>query len=93
MIHEFGHSFERLGDEYVKYDEDWTAGKDIPYPNIDWDGSKWKDVPETGAYLGALYRNLVRPTNDSCVMRRISYFGYCPVCRIGLASLLENYSS
>jgi len=92
MIHEVGHSFGNLGDEYVLYDEDYPAGQDIPYPNIDWDGSKWKDIPGTGAYLGAWYRNLVRPTNDSCTMRKVEYGGYCPVCDQALAPLLEYYS-
>ena len=92
MIHELGHSFGHLGDEYIRHDEDWTGGTDVPYPNIDWDGSKWEDVPGTGAYLGALYRNLVRPTYDSCIMRRIEYFEFCPVCRIALTVILENYT-
>jgi len=92
MIHEFGHTFGGLGDEYVVYDSDYPAGLDIPYPNIDWDGSKWRDIPGTGAYLGAWYRNLVRPTYDSCIMRRVDYLGFCPVCIRALEARLKHYS-
>jgi uncharacterized repeat protein (TIGR02543 family) len=92
MTHELGHSFGHLGDEYVLNNFDLPAGVDIPYPNIDWDGTKWKDVPNTGAYQGAWYLNLVRPTNASCLMRTLSYAGFCPVCTIALASRLEYYS-
>ena len=92
MIHELGHSFGDLGDEYVLYDSNFT-GSTIPYPNIDFDGSKWKDVPNTGAYLGAWYQNLVRPTYQSCIMRTLAYPSFCPVCSLALASILEKYSS
>lgn len=30
-------------------------GREIPWPNVDWDGSKWRDIPGTGAYRGATY--------------------------------------
>lgn len=93
MLHELGHSFGQLGDEYVVYDTDLPAGHSIPFPNIDWNGSKWQDVPETGAYLGAWYRNLVRPTNNNCIMKIDINFGFCPVCIRALSMLLENYVS
>jgi hypothetical protein len=92
MIHEFGHSFGGLGDEYVVYEEDYPQELAIPYQNIDWDGSKWDDLPGTGVYLGAWYQNLVRPTNSSCIMRTLDYPGFCPVCSRELTSLLEYYS-
>lgn len=93
MIHELGHSFGHLGDEYLLYDEDFPANANIPYPNIDWNGTKWQDVPGTGAYLGAMFRNLARPTQDSCIMNVITYLGFCPVCRRALGSVLENFGS
>ncbi|MFW9832260.1 MAG: M64 family metallopeptidase, partial [Candidatus Thorarchaeota archaeon] len=93
MMHELGHSYGHLGDEYVLYYQDFPSGHSVPYPNIDWDGSKWQDVPGTGAFLGAWYQNLVRPTNASCIMRTVSYSGFCPVCRRALVSIFENQSA
>jgi len=93
MVHELGHSFGHLGDEYVLYDQDFPAGSYIPYPNIDWNGSKWQDIPGAGAYFGAWYRNLVRPANDSCIMRGVSNFGFCPVCTRALSMILQNFGA
>jgi len=93
MMHELGHSFGNLGDEYVLFYQDFPSGHSVPFPNIDWDGSKWQDVPGTGAFLGAWYQNLVRPTDASCIMRTVSYLGFCPVCRRALVSILENQSA
>lgn len=92
MMHELGHSFGQLGDEYIVYDTDLPAGHPIPFPNIDWNGSKWQDVPGTGTYLGAWYRNLVRPTNNNCIMRSDINFAFCPVCIRALSTILENYA-
>ncbi len=89
-IHEFGHGFGGLGDEYVVYDEDFPSWEEVPWPNVDWDGSKWENIPGTGAYEGAVYRNLVRPTYDGCIMGSILCPGFCPVCEMHLASLLEE---
>ncbi|MCW3999146.1 MAG: M64 family metallo-endopeptidase [Candidatus Bathyarchaeota archaeon] len=92
MMHELGHSFGGLGEEYVLYDSDYPAGGNISYPNVDWDGSKWAGVPGTGAFQGAWYRNLVRPTNNSCLMAT-SYWGYCPVCERALRVRLEGFGA
>ncbi|GAI62363.1 unnamed protein product, partial [marine sediment metagenome] len=72
--------FGELGDEYVVYDEDFPSWEEIPWPNVDWDGSKWENIPGTGAYEGAVYRNLVRPTYDGCFMGSLLCPGFCPVC-------------
>lgn len=90
IIHELGHGFGGLGDEYIVYDEDFPRWGEIPWPNVDRDGSKWENVPRTGAYGGAVYRNLVRPTYDGCIMGSLLCPGFCPVCEIHLASLLEG---
>ena len=90
VIHEFGHSFGGLGDEYVVHDEDYPSEAHIPYPNISWDGSEWYDIPDTDIYLGAWYRNLYRPTEENCVMRNLDR-GFCPVCKEVIISLLEKY--
>jgi hypothetical protein len=91
MLHELGHSFGGLGDEYIVHDENYPSGVYIPYPNISWDGSEWYDIPDTDIYLGAWYRNLYRPTEDNCVMRRLDR-GFCPVCKDVIISLLEHYN-
>ncbi len=90
MMHELGHSFGGLGEEYVLYNSDYPAGGNIPYPNVDWDGSKWQGIPGTGAFQGAWYRNLVRPTDTSCLMAT-SHWGYCPVCERALRLALQSF--
>lgn len=97
-VHEFGHAFGNLWDEYVhpdknqplEYDPDIELG-----PNVDWDGSnpKWEGTPGTGAYLGATYPNLYRPTENDCLMRTLypdGGFKFCPVCENHLTTLLED---
>ena len=91
LMHEFGHAFGDLGEEFVIFDADYPAGKDIPWPNVDWDGSKWADVPGTGAYLGAEYRNLVRPTDKDCIMNKLEAQRFCPVCQRAFANVLNHF--
>lgn len=90
-IHEFGHSFGGLADEYFYDDEmDGTYAPDVePWePNIttlvDF-ASKWEGMPDTGTYEGGGYRSkgIYRPAFD-CRMRTNEYPSFCPACRASL---------
>ena len=90
-IHEFGHSFGGMADEYFYDDEmDGTYALDTePWePNIttlaDF-ASKWKGMPDTGLFEGGGYRSkgIFRPAYD-CRMRTNEYPTFCPACRASL---------
>ena len=90
-IHEFGHSFGGLADEYFYDDEmDGTYALDAePWePNIttlvDF-ASKWEGTPDTGLFEGGGYRSkgIYRPAYD-CRMRTNEYPAFCPACRASL---------
>ncbi|MDE6383862.1 MAG: IgA Peptidase M64 [Paramuribaculum sp.] len=90
-IHEFGHSFGGLADEYFYDDEmDGTYALDAePWePNIttlvDF-ASKWEGTPDTGLFEGGGYRSkgIYRPAYN-CRMRTNEYPAFCPACRASL---------
>ncbi|MCQ2114902.1 MAG: IgA Peptidase M64 [Bacteroidales bacterium] len=91
VVHEFGHSFGALADEYA------YAGEEDPYYFADvepWEqnittqadfGSKWRDmvgIDGVGLFEGAGYlpKGVWRPVED-CRMRTNAAGGFCPVCR------------
>lgn len=82
-VHELGHSFGNLADEYL-YGEypgsvpNCNCDSNYLYPG--W--QVWIDIgsPGVGAFLGCSYNNLYRPTNNSCMMRSLMT-NYCVVCR------------
>jgi len=96
-IHEFGHSFGRLGDEYAtQTHERGTVGRapnvsdtDVPadVPWAHWIEAKAKGV---GIYEGAAgqVRDAWKPTASGCVMENGEFF--CPPCREAL--VLRIYS-
>ena len=101
VVHEFGHSFAGLADEYF-YDDQYV---EFYYPGIEpWEQnittladfeSKWKDMLDAGqAELleGAGYQSkgVYRPADD-CRMRtnRPDYF--CPVCQRAITRIIEFY--
>ncbi|MFH1841609.1 MAG: T9SS type A sorting domain-containing protein [bacterium] len=87
VIHEFGHSFAKLGDEY---DGDFEQPLDTPpyanvaslapgYSCVD----KWghlMHLPEVGCFQNANGINWYRSTDDMCVMRRTYKLEWCPIC-------------
>ena len=101
VVHEFGHSFAGLGDEYY-YDDMYT---EYYYPeaepleqNIttlkDFD-SKWKDMYEAGqADLleggGYQSKGVWRPAKD-CRMHTNKAEAFCPVCQRAISRLIEFY--
>jgi len=72
LVHEFGHTFGGLGDEY-SYGK---SGK-TTVPNCDVAGcSKWSGIPGTGCFPTCGYTNLFRATNrDSLMNLYIDRFG------------------
>ena len=102
VVHEFGHSFGGLADEYA-YDfeqipmyphdvEPWepniTTRKDFK--------SKWEDMTSkqgVGLYEGAGYslKGVYRPCRD-CRMRTNENPDFCPVCRRALTRLIDFYT-
>lgn len=87
VIHEWGHAFGDLGDEYIDQTHRGTAGnranvsstgdpKQVPWKH--WLEAK---APGIGVYEGAagMQRGAWKPTTGGCVMEHGRFF--CPVCR------------
>lgn len=104
FIHEFGHSFAGLGDEYYDSsdpyaDDYYPAGIEPWEPNItnqtDFD-SKWADmmdVPGVGLFEGAGYmtKGCWRPVED-CRMKTNTAPGFCPVCQRAINRMIDFYT-
>jgi hypothetical protein len=70
LLHEFGHTFADLADEYVD-NSFYTASSMQPekYPNCDFKGcGKWSGTGGTGCYAGCMLSAYYRPTQAS-IMR------------------------
>ena len=102
FIHEFGHSFAGLGDEYydssVAYEDYYPAGVEPWEPNItnqtDFD-SKWADMmgeDGVGLFEGAGYmaKGCWRPYEE-CRMLNNTAPGFCPVCRRAINRMIDFY--
>ena len=102
FIHEFGHSFAGLGDEYY---ESETAYNDMyPLTVEPWEpnittcvdlGRKWQDmmnVPGVGLFEGGGYsaRGIWRPAED-CRMKTNTAEGFCPVCQRAIARMIDYW--
>ena len=102
VVHEFGHSFAGLADEYY-YDDQYV---EFYYPDSEpWEQnittladfeSKWKDMLDDGkAELleGAGYQSkgVYRPAKD-CRMHTNGAEGFCPVCQRALSRVIEFYT-
>ena len=101
VVHEFGHSFAGLADEYF-YDDQYV---EYYYPGIEpWEQnittladfeSKWKDMLDAGqAELleGAGYQSkgVYRPADD-CRMRTNKPDHFCPVCQRAISRMIKFY--
>lgn len=80
-VHEVGHALVGLWDEY----DYGLAGTGSVGPNCAADPSttpweSWEDEVGVGAFDGCSYSDLVRPTEEGCIMRTLDG-DYCPVCR------------
>lgn len=107
VVHEFGHSFGGLADEYY-YDDQYV---DYYYPDVEpWEpnittkfnfDSKWKDMLGTkgkdgrtvGLYEGGGYmsKGVWRPYPD-CRMQTNSNPDFCPVCERAVRDMIDFYT-
>jgi hypothetical protein len=103
FVHEFGHSFAGLADEYynseVAYINMYPPGVEPWEPNIttlvDF-GSKWEDMMETegvGLFEGAAYvaKGIYRPAPD-CRMNTNTAPAFCPVCQRAIGKIIDYYT-
>lgn len=102
VVHEFGHSFAGLADEYYyddQYVESYFAGSEPWEQNIttmaDF-GSKWKDMLDAGQaqlYEGGGYQSkgVWRPAAD-CRMHTNTAEDFCPVCRRAISRIIMFYT-
>ena len=89
-VHETGHSFGGLWDEY-EYGVDGSG--DGPNCVHDPSCTKWNGVAGTGCFAGCSYNGMYRPTENSCLMRTLSPAGgykFCTVCREAIDTKLKN---
>lgn len=101
VVHEFGHSFGGLGDEY-EYGEDdpmYFADTEPWEPNLttspDANG-KWSDLVKQGKVTiveggGYLSKGVYRGCPD-CRMRTNEHPEFCPVCQQALTKLIDFYT-
>lgn len=108
VVHEFGHSFAGLADEYAYADEPldiYPDGIEPWEPNITRQidfASKWADmvgqeVPEqnckVGLYEGGGYMlKGIWRPTKTCRMRDNSIKNFCPVCQRAIANVIKFYT-
>ena len=92
FLHEFGHSFGQLADEYVEPPTNWPHKPNCA-PDISTAQSWWGNVPNTGYYQGCSYIDgNVRPTFNSIMrLHWILKDDYGPVNSAALTKILERY--
>ena len=103
IVHEFGHSFAGLADEYAYENEDIPM---YPHDVEPWEknittrvnfASKWQDMigrdSSIGLFEGAGYstRGIYRPCAD-CRMRTNEEPEFCPVCQRAIMNLIDFYT-
>ena len=102
VVHEFGHSFGGLGDEYAYGDDDpmYFADTEPWEPNLttkhDFHG-KWENLMATGAaglYEGGGYMTHgVWRGSEDCRMKTNEYPEFCAVCQQALKRLIDFYTT
>ena len=102
LVHEFGHAFAGLGDEYY-YDDAFETS--YPADTEPWEpnlttlknfGAKWEnmmDVPGVGLFEGGGYQSkgVFRPAED-CRMKTNSCERFCPVCTRAVLRAIAYYT-
>ena len=103
FVHEFGHSFAGLGDEYYDSEtsyEDFYNIKIEPWePNITTKvnfAEKWEDMVGTngvGLFEGGGYmaKGIFRPRED-CRMKTNTAKDFCPVCQRAINRMIDIYT-
>ncbi len=93
VLHEFGHIFGELADEYVDEKYYSNTGFDPEdYPNCDLppECKGWKNVEETGCFEGCSLKKFARPTTNS-IMRSLNTEKFGPVNEKILIDKLNEY--
>ena len=102
VVHEFGHSFGGLTDEYA-YDDQYV---EYYYPDIEpWEqnittmadfSKKWKDLYEQGVVGlvegGGYQTKGVWRAQENCRMRTNAAEAFCPVCQRALRNIIDFYT-
>lgn len=103
FVHEFGHSFAGLADEYyssdVAYLDMYPLDVEPWEPNITTQvnfSSKWQDMMGTegvGLFEGAAYmsKGMYRPAKN-CRMHTNNAPGFCPVCQRAIERTIDHYT-
>lgn len=101
VVHEFGHSFGGLGDEYPYGDSDpmYFADTEPWEPNLTTSTkkpAKWQNLIDAGKVGlveggGYLSKGVWRGQED-CRMRTNEYPVFCPVCQQALTRLIDFYT-
>lgn len=92
LIHELGHSFGDLADEYVyaDYFGDYSVGE-VDEFNCDKEGcNKWQNISE-GCFKGCTYSNLYRPKEKDSIMYDL-YPEFNTVCNSHIQDLIDKYN-
>nr|WP_321438661.1 M64 family metallopeptidase [uncultured Bacteroides sp.] len=103
VVHEFGHSFAGLADEYY-YDKDLFNGI-YPFDVEPWEQNittrvnfpaKWKDMVEKGTAKlveggGYSSKNIYRGAED-CRMKTNTCACFCPVCQRAIKRMIDFYT-
>lgn len=103
LVHEFGHSFGGLADEYYyddHFDTQYPPDTEPWEPNITTKvnfGAKWPDLVgqgEVGLYEGGGYQSkgVFRPTPD-CRMKTNECPSFCPVCYRAIEAMTDYYTT
>ena len=95
MVHEFGHSFGGLGDEY-NYEEVYPSYakaislSELNFPNCAKPGcDKWENI-SSECWKGCTTSAFYRPTKSNCIM--YTYVPqFCPVCQNQFKELMYGY--
>ena len=101
VVHEFGHSFAGLADEYYyddQYSEQYYPDTEPWEPNIttmkDFH-SKWEDMvgKDAGIYEGGGYQSkgVWRGSKD-CRMKTNNHPAFCPVCQRAIGRMIRFYT-
>jgi len=102
VVHEFGHSFAGLADEYYyddQYEQYYTPEKEPWEQNIttlkNFD-SKWKDImgqPGVSLIEGAGYMSKgAYRSRENCRMKTNACEDFCPVCRRAIENIINFYT-